>query len=430
MYKKLIALFNRHYRRYHDLMFYSLTLAVIVLATSLTIIITRDKHEQELINSREKEIQVTDFTVEEKPIYVALQEAGLNNVEVSQIVDKLNSVVDTRKLQKDDEYSISTTTDGDFAMLLLNQGLTRYFVANAAGQLVAGKSDVEILTRVKSTAGKIHNSLFESMLKDDVTVPLIVDLTDAFSWNIDFNTETRNGDEFAAVWEEHYTRDGAITGQDLVAAMYKGQTTGDNYAFYYNDEFFDKTGKITKKMFLKSPISFRGVRISSRFNPNRMHPILRIRRPHLGIDYAAPTGTPVQVVADGVVTFAGRKGGFGNYVEVRHANNYVTSYGHLSRFAKKTRKGAKVTQGDTIAYVGSTGLSTGPHLDFRIKQNNKFIDFLKMKNRNSALRSVPKEQREDFEELKSLYLEALNDAVAKAQAESQNAAGDAQQEAK
>ena len=417
MYQKLIALFNRHYRRYHDLLFYVLTLAVIVLTTGLAIAITRDKNEQELINSREKEILVSQFTIKQKPIYVALQEAGLDNRQVSAIVDKLSSVANTRKLQSKDTYSISTTTDGRFAMLLLNQGLTRYFVADAGGQLVAGVSDVEIQTRVRSAAGKIEGSLFNSMLQDGITVPLVVDLTDAFSWNIDFNTETRNGDEFAAVWEEHYTQDGTITGQDLVAALYKGQVTGENYAFYYNDEFFDETGKISKKMFLKSPISFRGVRITSRFNPKRMHPILRIRRPHLGIDYAAPTGTPVQAVADGVVTFVGRKGGFGNYVEIRHANNYVTSYGHLYRYAGKTKKGAKVKQGDTIAYVGSTGLSTGPHLDFRIKEGNKFVDFLKMKNRNSALRSIPKEQRKDFEELKALYLKALNEARAQEQAQ-------------
>ena len=227
--------------------------------------------------------------------------------------------------------------------------------------------------------------------------------------------ETRNGDEFAAVWEEHYTADGTVTRQDLVAAMYKGQATGENYAFYYNDEFFDETGKISKKMFLKSPISFRGARITSRFNPRRMHPILRIRRPHLGIDYAAPSGTPIQTVADGTVTFVGTKGGFGKYVEIRHANGYVTTYGHLKSYASKTKKGAKVKQGDTIAYVGSTGLSTGPHLDFRIKEGNKFVDFLKMKNRNSALRSIPKEQRKDFEEIKTLYLKALNEARAENQ---------------
>ena len=146
-----------------------------------------------------------------------------------------------------------------------------------------------------------------------------------------------------------------------------------------------------------------------------MHPILRIRRPHLGIDYAAPTGTPIQVVADGVVTFVGNKGGFGKYVEVKHANNYVTSYGHLSRYAKNLKKGSKVKQGDTIAYVGSTGLSTGPHLDFRIKERNKFIDFLKMKNRNATLRAVAPEQREDFEEMKKLYLKSLQEAQAAAQ---------------
>ncbi len=412
MKRKLLALLNRHYRRYHDLAFYALTLLVIVLATALALSITRRKNEQERANAQQKELSVSEFTIRQKPIYVALQEAGLSNREVSAIVDKLNSVADTRKLQNTDHYSVSVTPDGQFAMLLLHKGLTHYYVADADGQLVAGVSDREIQTRVKSTAGKINGSLFNSMQHDDVTVPLIVDLTDAFSWNIDFNTETRNGDEFAAVWEEHYTSDGQITGQDLLAAMYKGQVTGENYAFYYNDEFFDETGKISKKMFLKSPISFRGVRITSRFNPKRLHPILRIRRPHLGIDYAAPTGTPVQAVADGVVTFVGKKGGFGNYVEIRHANNYVTSYGHLSRFAGKTKKGAKVKQGDTIAYVGSTGLSTGPHLDFRIKERNKFVDFLKMKNRNSALRSIPKEQREDFEEMKTLYLRALNEARA------------------
>ncbi|MBR3899740.1 MAG: M23 family metallopeptidase [Elusimicrobiaceae bacterium] len=410
MYEKLISFFNRHYRRYHDVMFYILTLAVIALATFLAITITKDKKEQELINSREKEIYAEEFTIKQKPIYVALQEAGLENREVSAIVDKLNSVVNTRKLQNQDKYSISTTTDGKFAMLLLHKDLAHYFVADAGGKLVAGVSEVEIKTRIKSTAGKIEGSLFNSMLKDGITIALIVDLTDAFSWNIDFNTETRNGDEFAAVWEEHFTEDGQITGQELVAAMYKGQVTGENYAFYYNDEFFDETGKISKKMFLKSPISFRGVRITSRFNPRRLHPILRIRRPHLGIDYAAPTGTPIQAVADGVVTFVGNKGGYGKYVELRHANNYVTTYGHLSRYASKTKKGAKVKQGDTIAYVGNTGLSTGPHLDFRIKERNKFVDFLKMKNRNSALRSVPKEQRKDFEDMKTLYLKALNEA--------------------
>lgn len=420
MYQKFISFLNRHYRRYHDVMFYIITLAITIVATAAAVHITKEKNIQNQLNSQTKDIAVQQYTIQQKPIYVALQEQELTNQEVLKIVEKLNSVVNTRKLQNSDSYSISTT-QGHFAMLLLNRGLNHYYVADVGGQLIAGVSDAEIQTRVKSAAGKIQDSLFQSMLKDTITVPLVIDFTDAFSWTIDFNTETRNGDEFVAVWEEYYTSDGTITKQDLIAAQYKGQATGDNYAFYYEDEFFDPSGKVSKKMFLKSPISVRGVRISSRFNPGRMHPILRIRRPHLGIDYAAPTGTPIQTVADGVVTFVGTKGGFGKYVEIRHANNYITSYGHLSRYSNKAQKGTKVKQGDTIGYVGATGLATGPHLDFRIKENGKFVDFLKMKNRSSALRSIPESKRKDFEEAKSLYLKALEEARAAASLSTQPA---------
>lgn len=407
---KILTLINKHYRRYHDLLFYLLTLAVIALATLLAIHITKQKNEQEYINLQEKQIAVEEFTIRQKPIYVALQEAGLTNREVFDIVNKLAEVADTRKLQKRDTYSISTGQDGQFNMLLLNQGFKHYYVANLAGSLVAGVSDVEIKTRVKSTAGEIKGSLFNSMLQEGLTVPLIVDFTDAFSWTIDFNSETQNGDKYATLWEENYTADGTITSQDLLAAYYKGQN-GLTYAFYYNGEFYDETGKVSKKMFLKAPISFRSYRISSRFSYGRLHPILRIRRPHLGIDYAAPAGTPVDAVADGTVAFVGRKGGFGNYVEIKHANDYLTAYGHLKSFGKGIKKGARVTQGQTVGYVGSTGLSTGPHLDFRIKHKNKFVDFLKMKNRNNAVRSVSKEERKDFEELKALYLQELEKAA-------------------
>ena len=367
------------------------------------------------------------FTIKEKPIYVALQEAGLSNQEVAQIVGKLSTVADTRKLQKNDAYSLSVDADGHFIMLLLTQGFKRYYVANVAhvdGALVAGVSDVEIKTRIKTAAGKIKGSLFNSMLAQGLQVPLILDFTDAFSWTIDFNTDTRNGDEYAALWEENYTASGEITSQDLLAAFYKSADGGTTYAFYFEDDFYDETGKMSKKMFLKSPISFRNYRISSRFSYGRLHPILKIRRPHLGIDYAAPAGTPVQAVADGTVKLAGYKGGFGNYVEIRHANGYMTAYGHLKGYGKGIKAGAKVKQGQTVGYVGSTGLSTGPHLDFRVKEKNKFVDFLKMKNRNSTVRDIPKEQRKEFEDLKVLYLKELEAAQKAAFAPKKDAAED------
>lgn len=410
----ILTFLNQNYRRYHDVLFYVLTLAVIAVFTAFALHVTRHKNELERENLRTREIPVMEYTVGRKPVYVALQEAGLSNQTVAQIVSKLSTVADTRKLQKNDVYSVSVE-GGQFVLLVLTQGFKRYYVANVEGALVAGVSDVEIKTRVKTAAGKIKGSLFNSMLGEGLQVPLILDFTDAFSWTIDFNTDTRNGDEYTALWEENYTASGEITSQDLLAASYKG-IYGTTYAFYFEDDFYDETGKMSKKMFLKSPISFRNYRISSRFSYGRLHPILKIRRPHLGIDYAAPTGTPVQAVADGTVKFAGKKGGFGNFVEIKHANGYTTMYGHLKSYGKGVKAGAKVKQGQTVGYVGSTGLSTGPHLDFRIKEKNKFVDFLKMKNRNSAVRDVPKDKREEFEELKVLYLKELDAAKQSAQA--------------
>ena len=427
MKEKFLAFIQHHYRRYHDILFYTLTLSVIIVATGVALHISHIKDARELENLREREIPVQEFTIKEKPIYVALQEAGLSNQEVAQIVGKLSTVADTRKLQKNDAYSLSVDADGHFIMLLLTQGFKRYYVANVAhvdGALVAGVSDVEIKTRIKTAAGKIKGSLFNSMLAQGLQVPLILDFTDAFSWTIDFNTDTRNGDEYAALWEENYTASGEITGQDLLAASYKSADGGTTYAFYFEDDFYDETGKMSKKMFLKSPISFRNYRISSRFSYGRLHPILKIRRPHLGIDYAAPAGTPVQAVADGTVKVAGYKGGFGNYVEIRHANGYMTTYGHLKGYGKGIKAGAKVKQGQTVGYVGSTGLSTGPHLDFRVKEKNKFVDFLKMKNRNSTVRDIPKEQRKEFEDLKVLYLKELEAAQKAAFAPKKDAAED------
>ncbi len=410
MKKNIVSLLSARYSRYHDLVFYVLALAVILLCAVFAVHITRHKNALEREHLQTRDIPQQEFTVGEKPIYVALQEAGLSNQQIAQVVGKLNSVVDTRKLQKGDTYSLSVEND-QLVMLLLTQGFKRYFVANVEGALVAGVSDLEVKTRIKTAAGEVKGSLFNSMLAQGLEVPLILDFTDAFSWTIDFNTDTRNGDTYAALWEENYTSTGEITSQDLLAAYYTGaESKTTTYAFYFEDDFYDETGKVSKKMFLKSPISFRNYRISSRFSYGRVHPILKIRRPHLGIDYAAPVGTPVQAVADGTVRFTGWKGGFGNFLEIKHANGYTTMYGHLKSFGKGVKTGAKVKQGQTVGYIGSTGLSTGPHLDFRIKEGNKFVDFLKMKNRNSAVRDVPAEKRQEFEELKVLYLKELKAA--------------------
>ena len=411
MKEKIVAFLAANYHRYHDAFFYFFTLAIIVCSVWLALHLTEKKNQLEQHNLSMREIPTQEFSVGEKPIYVALQEAGLSKQDVAHVVGKLNSVVDTRKLQKRDSYTLSVE-DGKLIMLLLTQGFKRFFVANVDGALVAGVSDLEIKTRIKTAAGEVRGSLFGSMQAHGLQPPLILDFTDAFFFFFYFNSDTRNADRYAALWEENYTSSGEIISQDLLAASYTGaESKTTTYAFYFEDDFYDETGKISKKMFLKSPISFRNYRISSRFSYGRMHPILKIRRPHLGIDYAAPSGTPVQSVADGTVRFAGWKGGFGNLVEIKHANGYTTMYGHLKGYGKGVKAGAKVKQGQTVGYIGSTGLSTGPHLDFRIKEGNKFLDFLRLKNRNAAVRDVPEEKKQEFEELKVLYLKELEAAA-------------------
>ena len=360
-------------------------------------------------HDQEQEVFFKKYTGNLKQhISVPLQEAGISKEESNAIIKKLDSVLNMRRIAPRDKYLITLDEQDNFKMLVVTKDFSRYYVAKQEGDLVAGIMDISVQTRTRFASGTIDSSLFASMQKEGLKPAFIVDFTDVFSWAIDFHSDTREGDSFACYWQEDYTIDGETLNETILAAYYDGKAVGKTYAFNFEDEFYDENGKFTKKMFLKSPISVRGARITSRFTNSRLHPILRIRRPHLGIDYAAPVGTPVESVADGTVTFQGYKGGFGNYMEVSHPNNYVTCYGHLKGYAKNVKKGSRVHQGQTIGYVGSTGLSTGPHLDFRLRQGNKYMDFLNNTNRSSAVREIDSTKREEFNKIRDEYLKILN----------------------
>ena len=360
-------------------------------------------------HNSEQEVYFKKYTGNLKQhLSLPLQEAGLSKEETNIIIKKLDTVLNMRRLAPRDKYLLTLDEQDNFKMLVVTKDFSRYYVAKQEEDYIAGISDISVQTRTRFAKGKIDSSLFASMQEAGLKPSFIVDFTDVFSWAIDFHSDTRAGDSFACYWQEDYTLDGQTLNETILAAYYDGQAVGRTYALNFEDEFYDENGKFTKKMFLKSPISVRGVRITSRFTNSRLHPILRIRRPHYGIDYAAPVGTPVESVADGTVIFQGYKGGFGNYMEISHPNNYVTCYGHLKSFAKNTHKGARVRQGQTIAYVGSSGLSTGPHLDFRLRQGKKYLDFLNNKNRSSAAREISSEKREEFNKIKEEYLKILN----------------------
>ncbi len=243
----------------------------------------------------------------------------------------------------------------------------------------AEKVPIAYERRDGTLGGVIRSSLYSALPDDDRSTQLALELSDIFSWDVDFNTDLRTGDTFRVVVEElwlggEFRRYGNVLAAELVI-------DGNTFrAYRFEDgghaDYFDDTGRVLRRAFLKAPLSYR--RISSGFTRRRLHPILKIVQPHLGVDYSAPAGTPVSSTGEGTVTFAGYKGPNGNLVIVRHGKGYVTSYGHLSRFAKGIRAGTRVRQGDVIGYVGATGRATGPHLDYRMKRNGVFLNPLKV----------------------------------------------------
>jgi murein DD-endopeptidase MepM/ murein hydrolase activator NlpD len=230
--------------------------------------------------------------------------------------------------------------------------------------------------RIVTVQGRVERSLFEAVEQAGESAPLVLAVVNIFEWDFDFTADTRAGDRFRLVVEKRYAGDGFVNYGRVLAAQYssdKRVLTGigwtparDRFAYY------DLDGRSLRKSFLKSPLEF--TRITSGFTWARPHPILGGVRPHLAIDYGAPVGTPVRAVADGVVLRAGWNGGNGIQVHLRHRAGYETIYNHLSRVAARVRRGARVSQRQVIGYVGSTGLSTGPHLDYRVSKHGRFVN--------------------------------------------------------
>lgn len=234
--------------------------------------------------------------------------------------------------------------------------------------------------RILSLGGIISGNLISSMGEGNAKQSLALSLADIFAWDIDFTTDLRNGDAFKIIVEELYEGNEFKKYGKILAAEFIND--GSDYKAYWFEleeggGYYDTDGKSLRRAFLKAPLSFR--RISSKFTNRRFHPILKIYRPHHGVDYEAPRGVPVSATGNGVIVGAGIEGGYGNLVIIKHPNGYKTYYGHLSRYAKGVSKGVKVSQGQIVGYVGSTGLATSPHLHYEMRLNDKFVNPLKLK---------------------------------------------------
>lgn len=237
----------------------------------------------------------------------------------------------------------------------------------------------EVTTQVVAASGVLETSFWQALTDNGLSDELADGMIDVLSSSVDFYHQ-KQGDRFKVVYQQHYVENKPVGTGDILAAVYEREGK-EYYAFRYDEpgektDYFDYEGRPARQAFLKSPVKFS--RISSRYNLHRFHPVLRYTRAHLGTDYAAPHGTPILAVAKGTVLEATRRGGNGLFVKIRHDATYQTQYLHMSGFAKGIRPGASVAQGQTIGYVGSTGLATGPHVCFRFWKNGREVDHTRL----------------------------------------------------
>ena len=346
-------------------------------------------------------------------LYGSLIKEGISAAEILSLQEKIKSVVDFNYLPVGSEYSLKYNPEGKVTEFIYKPNPIDIYcidipVSNSEDLKVTKE---EVSAEVVRLEGKIKYSLYESMMECANSPQLALQLAEIFAWQIDFLTECREGDTFNILVEKQYRGDFYRWGE-VLAAQYKGELLSKHTAILFKDpsghtDYYTEEGDSLRKAFLRAPLHYKY--ISSYFSKNRLHPILRIWRPHLAIDYAAPTGTPISTIGDGTVIFAGWNGGYGNYIKVRHPNNYVSGYGHLSRFAKGLKKGQKVKQGEIIGYVGATGLATGPHLDFSISENGERVDFLKLEL--PAASSIDHQYLTQFNEVKDKLLSDLKNGL-------------------
>lgn len=332
-------------------------------------------------------IPVDSFNIEkvtitrDQTLGTILNARNLTNAQIYELETKAAGVIDLRKIKAGNFLKFFTTSDTlqRIAYMVYEVTPVEYVVFSFKDSIHVVKNQKDVVSIRKKASGKIQTSLWETMVKDSLPPSLVLDLSDIYAWTIDFFA-LQKGDGFEVIYDELYIDNKSVG----VGKIYGARFTHRNepylavsYAQDSVDEYWDEKGNNLRKAFLKAPLKFS--RISSRFSRSRFHPVLRIYRPHTGVDYAAPTGTPVMSIGDGTVVMKAYSGGGGNSVKIRHNSTYSSGYLHLSAYGKGVHVGARVRQGQIIGYVGRTGYATGPHLDFRVWKNGSAVNPLIVK---------------------------------------------------
>lgn len=338
-----------------------------------------------------------------------LAHAGVGPNAVDAILRSARPVRDLGRVRPGERYQLVLDGEGRVRSYLHRFGRAEELsIRRVDDELIVEQATLPLDRILNQSRGTVLGNLWMAASEAGAPPEIILTLTDLFAWQLDFLTETRSGDEFEILWEELFFEGESVGSGDVLGARYRNRGRLFEVTRYEmadgRADYFDADGRSGRLQFLRSPLNFR--RISSGFSRARMHPILKEVRPHLGIDYAAPSGTPVVASGDGKIVFAGRKGPNGKMVKLRHGSKYHTYYLHLSKFARGIRSGEKVEQGQVVGYVGSTGRSTGPHLDYRMQKGPRFVNPLTEKI--SEVKAVPAEEMEAFLASRDMIVAEMN----------------------
>jgi murein DD-endopeptidase MepM/ murein hydrolase activator NlpD len=329
-----------------------------------------------------------------------LKREGLLPPEADEVIRSLEPNLDMRSIKEGQKYRLRRDDAGKVVEVeyVATKLLTVRAVREPTGLLVSEKRETPTRIEEVELGGTIDRSLYLAFKAAGEDTALVSFFVDVFAYDLNFFVDQHAGDRFRLVVEKEFIGDKFLRYRRVLAAEYAGRA-GTFRAFWWQPpgakegRYFNEKGESVERTFLKTPLKY--ARISSKFNPRRMHPVLHTVRGHFGVDYAAPTGTPVWAAAGGKIVFRGRRGGAGNCVILKHDNGLETVYMHLSKFRKGQSVGARVQPKDVIGYVGTTGLSTGPHLHFAIKQKGRYVDPSKMKMSRGV--GVLKKDRVQFE---------------------------------
>ncbi|HUS85762.1 MAG TPA: peptidoglycan DD-metalloendopeptidase family protein [Bacteroidales bacterium] len=309
-----------------------------------------------------------------------LNEYGITYLDIDNLISNSGDTFDVRNMKAGSNYMLLVEPGdrGGADYMIYEQDLVNLFILDFTDSLKVRKITRKTRSELKYSSGTIETSLWDAMINSGLDPILAVELSEIYAWTIDF-FGLQKGDRFKIIYDEEYVDDTRIGLRKIYGAWFK-YSGSEFYAIPLiqdnTETYFDLDGQSLRKAFLKAPLRYS--RISSKYSNSRMHPILRIRRPHQGVDYAAAVGTPVYSIGDGRVIMAEYQDGSGRIVKVKHNSVYTTSYMHLNRYGTGITVGKYMKQGDIVGYVGSSGLSTGPHLDFRFYKNGYPVDPLKV----------------------------------------------------